>query len=322
MEKKTVSEQEYADLIVVAYQECLNDPAIRSKLEGLITFLLSHRYRIDDEMSTADLIALALGELGYNEKDTNDNVYDTKFSVRGHKNRTKYANDMDKIDSFYIMKYKDLDSAAWCDIFVDWLFVKTFGVDRARDLTCQYEGRLRGSRTVMSQAYYSSTEKKDFGVNDEYGFVIGDQIFFGSGKVSNHTGIVCAVDYYNGYVYVIEGNSLPIAGKVVYEGRGVYLKRYSFDDPKIVGYKHPPFVEDEFMDTATRTRLNKTVIELYESIQAKLQDKCKDYPDVESVPPTRENLLQSVNRLGKDKVNLLREEAARKFKGVVNNGKK
>ncbi len=319
MEKKKISEQEYADLIVVAYQDCLNDPAIKSKLEGLINCLLSQRYRIDNGVSAADLIALALGELGYNEKDTNDNVYDTKFSVRGQKNRTKYANDMDKIDSFYIMKYKDLDSAAWCDIFVDWLFVKTFGVDRARELTCQYEGRLRGSRTVMSQAYYSnSTDKKHSGVNDKYGFVIGDQIFFGSGKVPNHTGIVCAVDYENRHVYVIEGNSLPIAGMVIHEGRGVYLKRYSFDDPKIVGYKHPPFVEAEFMDTATRNRLNKTVIELYESIQTKLQEKCKDFPAVECVPPTREKLLRS---LAKDKINLFREDVLRKLKGVFNNGK-
>ena len=41
MEKKKISEQEYADLIVVAYQVGVKDPAIKSKLEALMLLVCS-----------------------------------------------------------------------------------------------------------------------------------------------------------------------------------------------------------------------------------------------------------------------------------------
>jgi len=76
------------------------------------------------------LIATAKAELGYLEKASNHLLYD-KTANAGNANYNKYAYELDKIGNIYNGKKNGYD---WCDIFVDWCFIKTFGVEAAMKL--------------------------------------------------------------------------------------------------------------------------------------------------------------------------------------------
>ena len=75
------------------------------------------------------VISLAISEEGYLEKKSNKDL-DDKVKNAGSNNYTKYARDLDKLGDFYNGKKQGYP---WCDVFVDWLFVKCFGEDRATD---------------------------------------------------------------------------------------------------------------------------------------------------------------------------------------------
>ena len=81
------------------------------------------------------VINIALGEVGYREKETNSNL-DDKTANAGDENYTKYARDLDNVAGFYNGKKNGYD---WCDIFVDWCFVKALGAERAMQLLNQPE---------------------------------------------------------------------------------------------------------------------------------------------------------------------------------------
>ena len=74
------------------------------------------------------VLSIALGEVGYQEKET-DAFLDSVSENAGDENFTKYARDLDAID-FY---NGDKNGYAWCDVFVDWCFVKAFGEEKALD---------------------------------------------------------------------------------------------------------------------------------------------------------------------------------------------
>lgn len=71
------------------------------------------------------LIQVAKQEEGYLEK-TSSKDLDSKTANAGKNNYTKYARDL----------YPELQGQPWCDMFVDWCFVKTFGEVKARQLLC------------------------------------------------------------------------------------------------------------------------------------------------------------------------------------------
>ena len=85
-----------------------------------------------------EVIELALAEVGYLEKKSASQL-DSKTANTGSGNFTKYARDLDAIPNFYNGKKNGF---AWCDVFVDWLFVKTFGVKTAKKLLCQPDKSL------------------------------------------------------------------------------------------------------------------------------------------------------------------------------------
>ncbi|RKI98049.1 CHAP domain-containing protein, partial [bacterium D16-54] len=62
------------------------------------------------------LIRIAKEENGYLEKKSNKDL-DSKTGNAGSNNYTKYARDL----------YPSLQGQAWCDMYVDWCFVKAFG---------------------------------------------------------------------------------------------------------------------------------------------------------------------------------------------------
>ena len=69
------------------------------------------------------LLTTAKQEVGYLEKKSNKEL-DSKTANAGSNNYTKYARDL----------YPSLQGQAWCDMFVDWCFVQTFGQVSTRQL--------------------------------------------------------------------------------------------------------------------------------------------------------------------------------------------
>lgn len=183
--------------------------------------------------SAAEVIKIANAEIGYLEKKSNSNL-DSKTGNAGSGNYTKYARDLDNIPGFYNGKKNGF---AWCDIFVDWCFVKAFGVEEAKSLLGQPD-RSAGAGCTYSAQYY-----KKLGRFHKSKPQVGDQIFFGS-SIDNctHTGLVYKVD--NSKVYTIEGNTSGASG-VIANGGGVHSKSYNLSYNKIVGYGRPNYNEEE-----------------------------------------------------------------------------
>lgn len=179
-------------------------------------------------MATAieKLIATARQEVGYLEKATNSNL-DDKTANAGYNNYTKYARDLAQLGVYNGNK----NGYAWCDVFADWCYIKTFGVDLAMKMTNQPMGGC-GAGCTFSAGYYKSMGR--FYTNNPQP---GDQIFFkdSSGEYG-HTGIIEKVN--NGFVYTIEGNTSSASG-VVANGGGVFQKSYPIGYVKIGGYGRP-----------------------------------------------------------------------------------
>lgn len=179
-----------------------------------------------------NIIALAEAELGYHEKWQNAGL-DDKTAYSGSGNYTKYARDLDSIPNFYNGKK---NGYAWCDMFVDWLFVHSFGAETALKILHQPWGSAGAGCTYSLDyyrrdgAFYSSPEP-------------GDQIFFGSVGNSSHTGLVVAVT--SDTVTTIEGNSSDAVRKRT-------LRR---NDSSIAGYGRPLWgiVGDEVPATVPET---------------------------------------------------------------------
>ena len=177
------------------------------------------------------VIAVALAEVGYQEKETNARL-EEPYANPGDENFTKYARDLDAA-LFYNGKKNGF---AWCDVFVDWCFFRAYGERAARKLTFQPKIPLlnRGAGCRYSMAYYED-HKRVFEAP-----MPGDQIFFHNAKRTGicHTGLVYDVD--EDWVYTVEGNTSDQAG-VVDDGGAVCKKKYGLDDPRIAGYGRPQY---------------------------------------------------------------------------------
>lgn len=163
------------------------------------------------------LIATAVDQVGYIGHRSNSQL-DTPAANGGGK-YNKFARDLDALGDFYNGPKNGFD---WCDVFVDWCFVQTFGRELAQKLTFQPD-RSAGAGTAYSLGYYKN-----------HGHFVstpqpGDQIFFGDAAHTWHTGIVTRVS--GGAVYTVEGN----AGSPM----GVHEFRYQIGDRKIKGYGRP-----------------------------------------------------------------------------------
>lgn len=174
------------------------------------------------------LIATAEAEIGYLEKASNKQLDDDTANA-GRANWTKYARDLDAMGDFY---NGPKNSYAWCDVFVDWCFVQTFGKEVALKLL---EAPLRscGAGCEFSAGYYEQA-----GQYHRRNPQPGDQIFFRQNNVISHTGLV--VEVKNGYVYTIEGNTSGASG-VVANGGGVVKKSYPLNSSYIDGYGRPDY---------------------------------------------------------------------------------
>jgi len=177
------------------------------------------------------VLSIALGEVGYQEKETNA-CLDSASENAGDENFTKYARDLDAID-FY---NGDKNGHAWCDVFVDWCFVKAFGEEKALDMTFQPGWNVlnRGAGCRHSRRYYRLRGR----LFDEPR--PGDQVFFYAkdGETVCHTGLVYAVD--DTYIYTVEGNTHP-GDTVEANGGSVCKKKYLRTDERLAGYGRPDY---------------------------------------------------------------------------------
>ena len=200
------------------------------------------------------VIAIARAEIGYLEKASNAQL-DSKTANAGDKNWTKYARDLDALKVYNGPK----NGYAWCDMFVDWCFIKAFGLEMALKMTGQKLGGY-GAGCTESVNYY-----KAIGRFYKSGPQPGDQIFFtqNNGQSFYHTGLVERVQ--GGKVFTIEGNTSSAAG-VVENGGAVRDKSYSLSYNRIGGYGRPNYSliqEDEDMDQAKFNQMFKTAMEAY-----------------------------------------------------------
>lgn len=198
-------------------------------------------------MSAVDrVIATAREELGYVEKATNEHL-DEKLANPGKNNWTKYARDLDGLGNIYNGRKNGYD---WCDVFVDWCFIQTFGAEMGMKLLNQkYEGL--GAGVKWSARYF-----KNVGRFYESDPQPGDQIFFGDHNEDSwwHTGIV--TDIINGRVYTIEGNTSGKIG-VVSNGGCVAQKGYSLTSKVIRGYGRPDYSLVEEEEEVTQEQFDK-----------------------------------------------------------------
>lgn len=152
------------------------------------------------------IVLLAESEVGYKEKASNANLDDPTGNVGGN-NWTKYARDLDALPTFY---NGAKNGFAWCDVFVDWLFVTTFGEELGRKMLYQPE-KSAGAGCLYSAGYY-----KQANAFHRSNPRVGDQIFFSySAGEYSHTGIV--VDVNGNTITTIEGNTSDSVGRRTYE---------------------------------------------------------------------------------------------------------
>lgn len=189
-----------------------------------------------------ELIALAESEVGYLEKASNSQL-DSKTANAGSKNYTKYARDMDAITGFYNGKKQGY---AWCDVFVDWLFVQVFGVEEAKRLLCQPDKSL-GAGVNFSLNYYKAKGRLYSQPK------VGDQVFFGTA----HTGFVKKVS--GNTFWTIEGNTSSSSG-VIANGGGVFEKRYTVTSNYKFGRPDYTNAEMEGITTATTTTTTEKTV--------------------------------------------------------------
>ena len=170
------------------------------------------------------LLKTANDEIGYLEKKSNAYL-DNKTANAGENNYTKYWRDLKP----------EWQGEPWCDAFVSWCFLKTFGADMAQKLLC---GGLYSYYTPASANYFKA--HKQWYTTPRS----GDVVYFQVGGNIGHTGIV--EDYKNGYVITIEGNTSGASG-VIQNGGGVCRKTYKYGSSYISGYGRPNYgmvVED------------------------------------------------------------------------------
>lgn len=167
------------------------------------------------------VISLCRQENGYQEKKSNSQLED-KTANAGSNNFNKYAAFIDtNYPDFYNGKKNGYE---WCDVYVDCMMIRAYGLDDALRLTCQPKKSL-GAGVRYSYNYYKNAGR----ISDKP--IPGAQCFFGDKAKStySHTGIVIAVGPSS--VTVSEGNSSNM----------VREKTYSITDSSILGYGIPDY---------------------------------------------------------------------------------
>ena len=190
------------------------------------------------------LLETAEDEVGYIEKsreawERDPECLEDKTAGAGFDNYTKYGRDMHAIQP------SNMDFPAyWCDAFVDWCFLKTFGEAQARMLLGDFDDyTVNSAKHFQERGLWSGSDERP---NP------GDQVFFRNEKRICHTGIV--INATQDRLYTIEGNTYEEGKEEEQEalhGGAVVHKSYALSDPRIAGYGRPPYddVSESMIDT-------------------------------------------------------------------------
>ena len=174
------------------------------------------------------VIKVAESQIGYLEKKSNADL-DSFTGNAGSGNYTKFNRDMRTW-----AKSAGLNDQ-WCQNFVDWCFVKAYGLEAAKKLLGTFTNYTpTGSNAFKNRGLYT---KRGKGTPKP-----GDVIYFYSsskGRIG-HVGIVTKVT--STKVYTIEGNTSG-ASSLVTNGGGVRAKSYSLTSTYIDGYGRPPYAD-------------------------------------------------------------------------------
>lgn len=144
------------------------------------------------------MLKIAENEVGYLEKKTNSQL-DSKTANAGYNNYTKYWRDV----------YPGYQGQPWCASFVSWVFMKAFGLNKAKTLLKHWP-YVYCPTLGAKFTKYANPQK-------------GDIVIFYRGGTFAHTGIVTKVD--GDRFYTIEGNTSGASG-IVANGGGVCRKSY------------------------------------------------------------------------------------------------
>ncbi len=189
------------------------------------------------------VIAVASAEEGYLEKKSNA-MLDNKTANAGYNNFCRYWRDT----------YPAFQGQPWCDDFVKWCFITTYGKEKANELLC---GGVDSYYTPTSARYFQKAGRLDKNPK------AGDQIFFSTdGTIDSihHTGIVLKTD--RNYVYTIEGNTSVTSG-VIPNGGGVWRKKYLLVNYiKRMWFGHPLYDEKKAMIPYIATANVKTYLQV------------------------------------------------------------
>jgi hypothetical protein len=166
-------------------------------------------------MSKETMISVAQGQVGYLEKKSAAQL-DDKTANAGSSNYTKYARDI----------WPSLQGQPWCDIFVSWCAIQA------------------GESAAVGKYAYCPSHVNYFKNKNQW-FArgaktpqAGDIIFFQSGGVACHVGVVTGVS--GSKVSTVEGNTSG-GSTLVANGGGVFAKSYSLSSSYILGYGRPDY---------------------------------------------------------------------------------
>ncbi len=188
------------------------------------------------------VLRAAESQIGYLEKKSNADL-DSFTGNAGSGNYTKYNRDMKAWAGSAGLHDQ------WCQNFVDWCFVKAYGLAAAKALLGGFTNYTpTGAGWFRKRGLYT---KRGAGKP-----VAGDVIYFYSsskGRIG-HVGIVTKVS--GSKVYTIEGNTSG-ASSLVTNGGGVRAKSYSLSSTYIDGYGRPPYASTNYGSIESSKRILK-----------------------------------------------------------------
>ena len=201
-------------------------------------------------MKASELIAVALAEIGYVGKKTNDQLDDPAANPGGK--YTKYARDLN-IAGYYNGNKNGYD---YCTVFCDWCFFKTANCDKTAAMLVKPVS-IYGASVGYIKCMFPP-ERIGKGIDA----MPGDQLVFNNGTPGKllHTGLVKTVDRKTMTLTTIEGN--------ITDDHCVGVRTYSLTDPKIDFLVHPYYEEDYIKISTTEYKQLKEEAVAFRTIRS------------------------------------------------------
>ena len=172
-------------------------------------------------MTAKELLNVALTQVGYIGKKSNDNLDSFTENVTGK--FTKYARDL--YEAGYYNGNKN--GFNWCAVFVDWCFYRAAGYSKEKASAVKPVNSL-GASVTYTHSLYSKNGRLSTNPS------VGAQIFYKDGTGGfTHTGLVYEV--HDTEIVTIEGNW----------GDKVSVRTLAIDDNRIADYGLPYYEADE-----------------------------------------------------------------------------